>query len=1099
MRSILTEESDGQAGYEPSRTGLIQIAARAASLWERMESPKAFDSREAASAKAAARWKKWREIAAEGDNDMFRKRLSYDSLDEDAVRRFLGDMTAPEAFGLPPWTVVLSEVFRECKSHAQTVRETTEPADFPFLDKDFPIPFEELLLPFMAVAERRIASATGGYASLAAAVRVGIERSLLQNISRICSRVLEVEFRTHLACRQLDGFPYPDPIRGCESREAYLAFVDDHVRSGWLPLCQEYCVMARLMAVSLLQWVEGSTEFLERYWRDLSEIRAVFFHGENPGDITHVRMDISDSHHGGRSVIALEFASGAKLIYKPKDMGLEAAYSRFLEWLHGLGGTLPFHCLRILEREGYGWVEFIDNRACRDEGEVRRFYRRTGQFLGLVHAFNGMDFHFENIIACGEHPVPVDLETIYHHVVENAIENPDLTDSVTALLRNSVLATDLLPNPVKINDSYYDISAIARSAEEGNDFEVLCWKHINTDGLCYAYEKIKPGQADNLPRFQDRHLAPDNYVGEVVEGFSDMYKLLCRKREEFLAEGNAFHRIFSQPARFIFRSTYLYLTTLKRAFHPDCMREGVDFSIQLDVLARQFIRAAHRPKAWPLAREEMEAFWRTDIPKFTAHGDRDSLVLPSGETVEGCFVDSAWNRAREKLLNFGDEDLRWQIALINGSMDARDAKWLMGYPPCNGDAAEAEEPLDAAGLLEHTAELARGIEAAAVHGSNGEPGWLVLQFLAAKEQFALRPMEFDLYNGRCGLALFFAALEKKMPGHGYGETARAALAIVLRWLAKADDKDILSIGLGGLVGIPSLVYALSRVGWFLGEEELVEEAGTLARRIGPRLIESDKALDLLGGAAGAILCLLACHRVGGGPGILDIAESCGAHLLRNRTPDKRGCHTWPTLGGRHLTGFSHGAAGISYALLQLYHATGRREYLEAAQDGIRFEGYEFAPEHNNWPDHREYRNPADAPDCPAYMVRWCHGAPGIGLARLGGLADLDTPDIRRDIQAALATSLGSGLQPRDHICCGNMGLVETFLHAGITLGESQWTREAMRITSRVVTRARRKGSFGVTFRNGFSNPSLFQGSAGIGYQMLRVAFPDDIPAVLLLE
>ncbi len=823
------------------------IAAQASSLWERMGHPEAFGSPEVPSRKVQSRLKQWREVVAEGDAERFRKRLSFDALDEEDLKRFMGDIGGPGVFGLSPWTAVLSEVLLETESCGQVLSGPMLYAGFPFLEKDSPVPFEELLLPFIAVAEKRIGSATaGGYASLPAKVRACMERSLLQNVSRICSRVLEVEFRTYSACRQLDGLSYPDPVRGCESREAYLGFVAGIYGSSWRPLFKEYCVMARLTAVALLQWVESTAEFLGRFRDDAAEIRETFFGGVDPGDVAEVRMDLSDSHHAGRSVIALEFASGGKLIYKPKDMGLESEYFRFVGWLNGLGETLPLRCLNILERDGYGWVEFIGNLACGSEAEVRRFYRRSGAFLCLVHALNGMDFHFENIIACGEHPVPVDLETIYHHVTENAAEDAELTDAVAGRLRGSVLATHFLPNPVKVNDRYYDISAIARSAEEEDKFEILWWRHINTDGLGYDYETVTPKPADNLPRFLDRYLSPDNNVEEIVEGFREMYQLLCRHREEVLAEGSPFRRMFGHTARFIFRGTYLYLSAMKRAFHPDCMRDGIDFGIQLDMLSRQFVRAAHRPKAWPLVREEMEAFWRADVPKFVARGDQDSLVLQSGEVVEECFVDSAWNRVREKILRFGDEDLRWQIGLIKGSMDARDAKWLSGYPPGESDSQDSPDLLDTAGLLENALELARGIEAAAVWSDHGEPGWLVLKFLPEREQFALRSMEFDLYNGRCGLALFFAALEKVMPGSGFGRMAHSTLAIVRRWLAKADSNDMASLGLGGLIGIPSLAYALSRVGGLLGDRDLVAEAGCVARRISLGLIASDRALDLLG-------------------------------------------------------------------------------------------------------------------------------------------------------------------------------------------------------------------------------------------------------------
>ena len=35
--------------------------------------------------------------------------------------------------------------------------------------------------------------------------------------------------------------------------------------------------------------------------------------------------------------------------------------------------------------------------------------------LALVYVLEGSDCHFENIIACGEYPVLVDIEALMHH------------------------------------------------------------------------------------------------------------------------------------------------------------------------------------------------------------------------------------------------------------------------------------------------------------------------------------------------------------------------------------------------------------------------------------------------------------------------------------------------------------------------------------------------------------------------------------------------------------------------------------------------------------------------------------------------------------
>ncbi len=1069
----------------------VALVSRASSLRERISHPDAFDP-EGVSRKAAARLKKWCEIVADGDADQFRRRLSLDSIELERVRALLGDVARPEVFGLPTWTEVLDEVLR---AGAAGGTGSGGDRELPFLHTDAPVPFEELLLPFLAVAENRLDEAASDYRALPVQVRGSMEHSLLQALSRISSRVLELEFRTFLACRQLDGLPCPDPARAHESRTAYLEFVADIRRTGWRPLFAEYCVMARLMAVAVLQWVANSAEFLTRLRADRADIGRIFGVCD-PGDLAAIKMDLSDPHFGGKSVVAIEFAGGEMLIYKPKDLALEAAYFRFTTWLNTLGADPTFPVLKMLERDGYGWVEFIDNRACECDDQVRRFYRRSGALLCLLYAFNGTDFHFENLIACGEYPVPVDLETIYSHPM--ATDDSELTDEVARRLGRSVLATHFLPNPVKGQHRHYDISAIARSADEEGEYEVLTWQHINTDGLGYRYGKVKAKQGDNLPRFEEQYLSPDSNVEEIVDGFQSVYELLTNHREQLLAPDSPFHEIFTYPARFILRNTMHYMSVLNSACHPDCLREGIDFGIQLDVLSRPFLHDKRRLELWPLVREEVAACWRTDVPKFTAPGDSDSLVLPSGETAHACFTDSAVNQSQQNLSHFGDDDLCWQVKLIRGSMDARDAKRFIWYAPPGEYDDEQMEPLDRAQLVEQAVALGRGLERAAIRQANGEPGWLVLKSLPQGDEFALRAMELELYNGRCGVALFFAALEKVAPDLGFGESARAALAIVRRWLAKADSHDIASLGIGGLLGFPSVTYALARVGVLLEDGGLVDEAVGAARRIGPEMVNGDKAFDVLGGGAGAILCLLACWRAGSDPQLLAIADACGRHLLDARSLTPSGHRTWATLAGKHLTGMSHGAAGIAYALAALFSATDEREFLEAAREAVRFEASEFSPEVNNWHDRREVRYSGMTMDQPGFGMFWCHGAPGIGLARLGGLPALDSPEIRRDIAAALATTGACGLLPRDHICCGNMGLVETLLTAGQVLGDPSWTREALRISSRVVARAGRIGDFAITFRHGFRSPNLFMGAAGVGYELLRVAYPDDLPAVLLL-
>jgi lantibiotic modifying enzyme len=258
-------------------------------------------------------------------------------------------------------------------------------------------------------------------------------------------------------------------------------------------------------------------------------------------------------------------------------------------------------------------------------------------------------------------------------------------------------------------------------------------------------------------------------------------------------------------------------------------------------------------------------------------------------------------------------------------------------------------------------------------------------------------------------------------------------------------------------------------------------------------------LDIIGGSAGTILGLLSLYKQVGDEALLKRALLCGHHLLEQRVETVSGARGWSTLQKQPLTGFSHGVAGIAYALLQLSQTTGQQAFKEAAEEAIRFEQHLFSPEAGNWPDLREVSVSADG--SPVFAIGWCHGATGIGQARLGGLPILDTPQVREDLRVALQTTQACGLEALDNLCCGNFGRLELLVAASQRLGQPQLLEMARQWASVLVHRASQRGGFRLLAqlpRQAY-NPGLFQGIAGIGYELLRVAFPEQIPSVLLWE
>jgi lantibiotic modifying enzyme len=372
---------------------------------------------------------------------------------------------------------------------------------------------------------------------------------------------------------------------------------------------------------------------------------------------------------------------------------------------------------------------------------------------------------------------------------------------------------------------------------------------------------------------------------------------------------------------------------------------------------------------------------------------------------------------------------------------------------------------------------------------------------AAESQDRSKTLGPHLYNGSSGVALFFAALFRASGDEQHREVARKALLIPRRQLASliaAPEADGSQIKLGGMVGLGSLLYSFLRIGTWLEDPRLIEEACNIAGLVSPERIEADVSLDVMYGTAGAILSLLALEReapaeLGSRARLLERASACGDSLLRKRTFQEEEFGGWPAGNRAPCAGFAHGAAGISRALAALGARTGRAELWQAAQDGFLFERRFYFPERKNWQ--------CSPTDSEISMVAWCNGAPGIALGRLGLPQAHRSDEIRGEIETALETTSTAPDSLFDFLCCGNLGRADILVQAFHDLKRSDLLDQAREIASRAIQRAKSQGGPSA-FSAGSGRPcgpGFFRGLSGIGYTLLRLSGEVALPCVLALE
>src|SRR5262249_34180908 len=158
--------------------------------------------------------------------------------------------------------------------------------------------------------------------------------------------------------------------------------------------------------------------------------------------------------------------------------------------------------------------------------------------------------------------------------------------------------------------------------------------------------------------------------------------------------------------------------------------------------------------------------------------------------------------------------------------------------------------------------------------------------------------------GACGIALFLATVERVTGDAGYRALVEGAVQPLRSALAARDARVARWLVLGAGVGMGGIVYALTRVGQLLDSSAFVEDARTAARPITGERIAADASFDVVAGAAGAILGLIALYEASGDEAALAVAGACGEHLLATRTPSTAGTpsatgyRAWATVDGK---------------------------------------------------------------------------------------------------------------------------------------------------------------------------------------------------------
>lgn len=861
---------------------------------------------------------------------------------------------------------------------------------------------------------------------------------------------------------------------GRSDTATWSAFIERAGEEGYLDgLASRYpAATPRTEAVARLS-VAAVAGFAARLADDRALLAELL--GGPPGELRAVAFGAGDTHRGGLTVSRVEFAGGT-VMYKPRRSEIDAALGGLLDDLYRTFPGTPdpaerIRVPRIIARDGYGWAEFVRHRYCADDAELAVFYRNIGHWLAVLRFVGGTDMHAENMIAVGPVPVIVDAETLFDAPAPFPPSGRgDAVDTAAAAIRRTVLRTGLLPvRGTGFALGGVDISGAGALPGQQPRIPTPVIADGGTAAARLQVDLVTMPIAGNHPSATPVLSA---YWDRVLDGFREMTAHL----RALDGDTDLLRRFAGVEARRILRPTQAYVDIARMLWHPASLHdEPAAVERARDILRRNAEVLPGAPTGAAAIDGEIADLLTGDVPMFTFTVD----AAASAATAED------WRTADLAL-----EESVIQDALVGAYLNERSLPPRVRVPsrePHSRDRERRRRQLAAA--------MVRQLCEGAVRGDDATATWISPVFTPAG--WSIRVLPADLYTGQGGVTLALAGYLAEVRAGRADEVpgADGVFEGALRVLAATEDRTP-TPSPGAFSGAASQVWTWSALHRVLGGDRLLERAAERAAVLADgRLIDDDRDVDLLNGAAGAVVPLLGLAEATGRDRWLGTAAKVGRRLSALATVDASGARWTTRLNPEGIGGFAHGATGMGWALARLALSEAgspaeRRGWADLAERAFAYQESLYRPEYGNWLDVR-IGSEED------FFTSWCHGSAGIGLAmldlhrRTGDPARLDAA--RRAARACAAEGFGWS----HTLCHGDLGLWETL--DAVRIADPSWDGPGRdEIDAELLTGLEQRGPVGGLAREAFS-PSLMSGLSGVIHALLRMHPDCALPSPLLLD
>lgn len=876
----------------------------------------------------------------------------------------------------------------------------------------------------------------------------------LKNI-KVCDKILDSFIEAHLiemfsimgkiTAISLEEYKQTNQFESEDKEARFQEFLKNTFfsKDSFMELFDKYPVAARLATVRTMYLIKNYTTLLQNIERDHIEIEQ--FLKVDKLNLTEIALSIGDSHEQGNSVSILSF-DDRKLVYKPKDLSISKSFDEFVEWYVSVSDLLPIKIPKGIYKKDYTYNEFIAPQFCRNEEEVQNFYIRYGYLIALCYLVNLNDLHLENIIAHGEYPVIVDIETAFQ--VSPAMEKQTIyVDLLRSLEVDSVSNSFLLPKLVSvgINDQV-DLSALnGKEVKVSQTF--LSPTELNTDQ--FHYEKVHgyfPG-GNNIPRLgESKDVDVKKYSLKILEGFDDFIHFVISHKSDCLEALNVFK---GKKIRSLIKTTEKYASMLRYANHPAYNRE-MKYRERLMMNIWAFPYFDKR-----IIKSEVRDLLFNDIPIFYSFTDSRDIIDSQGILYKNYHSKSGFELSVDRVKNLTQETIVRQRAILLAALGVYDAKLNQKI-----QKRDISFTIQKFNYVKPAKQIANKMTSES-YAKGNKCSFLSID-CDKNKHWKMVPCDESLYSGLSGIAVFFLELYMRTRQKIYFEYYQRLVNTAIEQTKNTGFQSAFSGWLSPVYPLTLEYRYLSTVSNKKYMDFTIKKLATMKVEDIHKLVES----DYISGIAGIIHLLSTSQSTFGKDYINDQTIRNFSEVLRDRVESGK---------EKAMTkvGIAHGISGIMLGL-----ASGKVVAPEIVRDFLLREFRMKIPQKN--------------------IYKWCWGLSGMIQARLKLLEIIPSAIDKKQLNQLIERfhkSLSS-MWCEDSLCHGNGSVATTLKMIYEYTHEEKWKSLLQLWMSNIHMNAL-LDTFKISEIGDIKTKGIFDGISGVGWLYLYSS--DQINNILLLE